>query len=199
MEAILTRENVAGLLNELINKLRWVEKTTYGKIYGEGEIGVYGIWTGHLMTLSVDAVDGEPGHFIIRWYYTTIVKAAFRTDGDVKACFDEYILPILIHAYYSSVSSMLIKNVTSELNKCGKYIFKRVTESGVAGSEIEKTLDFASFSIRFSYERKQASRVFEYYFNGFKGRYNPVSLSQAVENINKDLVDKTKQYIESLN
>ena len=200
MEDTLTKKDVAGLLNKFVNKLLWVERTTYGKIYSddENEVGIYGIWSGYLMTLKVEEVK-EPGRFAISHYHRDIVNTILRTEKDVKAIFDEYILPRMVREYYSDVAYKLIANMIDEINISGKDILVRKTDAAVSDKKVGRTLEFGDVSIRFSYDGKDKFPAFVHQIGDVIFKYTPTSLSQTVEYINKDLMSKTKQYIESLN
>lgn len=200
METTLTKKDVVGLLNKFINKLPWIKNTIYDKIYSddENEVGIYGIWTGYLMTLRVEEVK-EPGRFAISHYYRDIVNTILRTEEDVNAIFDEYILPRMMREYYSDVAKKLIASMIEEINISGKDILVRKTDAAVSGKEVERTLEFGDVSIKFSYDGEDKFPAFALQIGDIIFKYTPTSLSQCAESIEETLLGRTKQYIESLN
>lgn len=198
MKAKLTDADVARLLDKFAEELEWVESTTCGIEYGEYEVGIFATVTNYLMSLKVVHADVETNRFVISHNNVDIVNNVLNTEENVKAKFEEYILPWMIREYYSDVAMMLIKKVSETIKESGKHIPVNTSKTVIHGKEIERTLDVGNISIKFVYERKGQVSAFEYQLNGSKTIYAHVSLSKDIVNIEKALLTKVQQYLDTL-
>lgn len=198
MKTTLTNADVARLLEKFVEELEWVNSTTLGIEYGEYEVGIFAAVTDYLMSLRVMYADVEANRFVISHNDVDIVNNVLNTEEDVKSKFEEYILPWIIREYYSNVAETLIVKISDAIKESGKHIPVNTSRTVIHGKEIERTLDSGNISVKFVYEKKGRISAFESQILGAKAMLDPVSLSKDIVNIEKALLNKAQQYLDTL-
>lgn len=195
---MFTKVDVVGILDVAIRKLLWIQKPTNNPLTIVDRFNVNAIGTGYLITLDVEDGD-EPGLFIIRNSCDNDVKVSLQNEEDVIVCFNEFILPVMIHEYYRDAARNLLNAISKEIRASGKNIREERWAASVRGKECSHSLAFGDFKVMFTYEDDEKFSNLEYGLNGIVTKYNPVTLSEDFESIKETLISKTKQYIESIN
>lgn len=198
MKAKLSSADVAELLAKFASESEWVSRTICGLMYGEYEVSIFAAVTDYLMGLRVEHADVETNRFVISHNNVNIVNNVLNTEEGVRAKFEEYILPWMIREYYSDVAEMLIKKVSDAIKESGEHIPVTTSITVIHGKEIERTLTSGNFSVKFVYERKGRVSAFDYQLLDTRTTYGPVSLSKDIVNIERELLSKVQQYIDSL-
>ena len=195
---MLTKVNVARLLNDYIRELPWTRDSIFGLQAVFDSFDIYAIGTGFLMKLRVSEGE-EPDLFILNGSEGRIGEVSLRNKNDVEVCFKAYVLPAITREYYCDVARNLINAISKEIRASGKNISQEQWVVSARGREYGHSIAFGDIKVVFSQDGDEMMPILEYGLNGIVTKYNPVSLSEDFESIKETLISKTKQYIESIN